>query len=68
MYGTATLASGTATVTLSLGAMFSSASSYACTANDTQSLAAVEVVNNDGTNFTLSGASNDTISYICVGS
>jgi len=69
VYGTATtLASGLATVTLSLGATFSSASSYVCTAIDTQSRLAVLVVNNDGTNFTLSSYPNDIISYICVGS
>ena len=73
VYGTALLllVSGSpdsVTVTLSVTAKFSSASSYNCTANDTQNVEAIQVENLDGANFTLIGSGDlDIVSYICVG-
>jgi hypothetical protein len=71
VYGTASLVSGSpdsVTVTLSGTATFSSASSYACTANDTQNVEPIQVRNLDGANFTLIGSGDlDIVSYICVG-
>jgi hypothetical protein len=71
IYGTALLVSGSpdsVTVTLSVKAKFSSASSYNCTANDTQNVEAIQVENLDGANFTLIGSGDlDIVSYICVG-
>jgi len=73
VYGTALLLSvsgspDSVTVTLSVTAKFSSASSYNCTANDTQNVEAIQVENLDGANFTLIGSGDlDIVSYICVG-
>ena len=73
VYGTALLllVSGSpdsVTVTLSVTAKFSSASSYNCTANDTQNVEAIQVENLDGANFRLIGSGDlDIVSYICVG-
>ncbi|MBN3848606.1 hypothetical protein G3N58_17510 [Paraburkholderia sp. Ac-20342] len=65
--GTVALASGTATVTLSGSAVFTSSSSYACTANDTTAAAAVKVGQTSGTSITFTGTSTDTVQFSCAG-
>jgi hypothetical protein len=62
--------SSTATVTLSGAAAFSSATSYACTANDLSSATAVMVTQTSGSSITFSitgGNATDNFSYNCVG-
>jgi hypothetical protein len=60
----------TATITFSGSAAFTSANSYACTANDLSSATAVLVTQTSGTSATFSvtgSSSTDNFSYICVG-
>ena len=62
--------SSSATVGLSGSAAFSTATSYACTANDLSSAAAVRVTQTSGSSVTFSitgGGSTDNFSYNCVG-
>jgi hypothetical protein len=68
VYGAGSLAAGTLTVPLSDAVKFADVTSYVCTANDTQTVEPVQVVNNSGTSFTLNGTGSDSVSYICVGS
>ena len=68
VYDTATLASGTVTVTLDPSVAFSGTATYVCTANDTQSATPIQVENLNGASFTLTGLGSDVVSYICVGS
>lgn len=65
--GTATLAAGTATVTLTNGAIFSSSSSYTCAANDNTAANAVKVSYSSGSSFTLDGTGTDVVGYVCSG-
>jgi hypothetical protein len=66
VYGSATLAAGTVTVTLSSNAAFSSSSSYKCTVTDAVlNLTAISYTS--GTQFTILGVLTDTVSYVCVG-
>ncbi len=63
---------GPSTVTLSGSAVFTSAASYFCVAQDyTNGNGQQKVVNTNGTAFTLTtsgpGAKNDVIGFICVG-
>jgi hypothetical protein len=66
--GSVALASGTATVTLSGSAVYTSSSSYTCTANDTTAAAAVKVGQTSGTSITFTGTSTDTVQFMCAGS
>ncbi|MDN7490609.1 hypothetical protein QZM35_23130 [Burkholderia sp. AU45274] len=65
--GTATLSSGSATVTLSGSAVFTSAGSYVCTANDTTAAAAVKVSQTSGTSITFTGTGTDIVQFACTG-
>jgi len=68
--GTNSFSGSTATITLSGAAMFSSATSYACTANDFSSAAAVGVTQTSGSSITFtitSGTAIDNFGYNCVG-
>lgn len=66
VYGSATLAAGTVTVTLSGNAAFSNSSSYKCTVTDAVlNLTAVSYTS--GSQFTILGVLTDTVSYHCVG-
>ncbi|MBU9550421.1 hypothetical protein KTE50_17930 [Burkholderia multivorans] len=65
--GSATLSSGSATVTLNALAVFSSATSYVCAANDSTAANPVKVSNVSGSQFALTGSANDTIYYVCSG-
>jgi hypothetical protein len=65
--GYVALVGGTATITLSGGAVYTSNTSYVCTANDASANASVEVHTTSGTQFTLTGTNTDTIGYQCVG-
>ncbi|QGA37979.1 transporter [Burkholderia glumae] len=65
--GTATLSSGAATVTLSGGAVYTSSTSYACTATDTTAANAVRVSQTSGTSFALSGTGSDVVQFVCTG-
>ncbi|MBR8293195.1 hypothetical protein KDW63_03260 [Burkholderia cenocepacia] len=66
--GTIALASGTAIVTFSGNAVFTSSSSYWCSANDTSgTAAAVNVQNQSGTSVKFIGTGTDTVSFLCTG-
>ncbi|WP_302074307.1 hypothetical protein [Burkholderia glumae] len=65
--GTATLASGSATVALSDAAAYTSSTSYACTATDTTAANAVRVSQTSGTSFALSGTGTDVVQFLCAG-
>ncbi|MGS1072344.1 transporter [Burkholderia glumae] len=65
--GTATLASGAATVALSGAAAYTSSTSYACTATDTTAANAVRVSQTSGTSFALSGTGTDVVQFLCAG-
>jgi len=64
---TVTLVGGTATVTLSGSAAFSSATSYSCVAIDETSAAAVKVMQTSGTSITFTGTGTNVIRFIAVG-
>ncbi|HDR9497027.1 TPA: right-handed parallel beta-helix repeat-containing protein [Burkholderia cepacia] len=64
--GSVALSSGSATVTLS-GQVYTSSSSYTCTANDTTAAASVKVSQTSGTSITFTGTGTDTVQFICVG-
>ena len=66
--GSVALASGTATVTLSGSAVYTSSTSYTCTANDTTAAAAVKVGQTSATSITFTGTSTDTVQFMCAGS
>lgn len=66
--GTVALASGSATVTLSGSAVFTSSSSYTCTANDTTAANAVKVGQTSGTSITFTGTGTDSVQFLCAGS
>lgn len=66
--GSIALASGSATVTLSGSAAFTSASSYVCTANDTTAANPVRVSQGSGTSITFTGTGTDTVRFLCTGS
>ncbi len=66
--GSVALSSGSATVTLSGSAAYSSSTSYACSASDTTSASAVKVSQGSGVSITFSGATSDTVQYLCAGS
>jgi hypothetical protein len=65
--GTATLAAGTATITLAGKAVFSSSSSYVCTTTDATGLNVSQVVKLSGSSFTVNGVLTDSIQFVCVG-
>jgi hypothetical protein len=62
-----TLASGSATVTLTGAAAFSSAASYKCGASDQTSTAAAQITYTSGSQFAVSGTGADVVSFVCVG-
>ncbi len=64
---TVTLSGGTATVTLTGSAVFSSASSYTCVAIDETGTNAVKVTQTSGSSITFTGTGTDVIRYICIG-
>lgn len=69
--GTATTAANTATVTLTNGAVFTSASSYICSANDTSTPNnGVQITQSSGTTFTLTVAgapASHVVTFRCTG-
>ena len=65
--GSVTLASGTATVTLAGSAVYTSSSSYTCTANDMTTANAVKVSQGSGTSITFTGTGTDVVQFSCVG-
>jgi hypothetical protein len=67
VYGTVALSGGTATITLSGGAAFTSNSTYVCSANDETAAAAVKVTRTSGTSITFTGTTTDTVAYHCIG-
>lgn len=59
---------GSATITLSGNAAFTSASSYQVFVTDSVTKRTLNVVKNSGTSFTISGGgTGDVVSYLCVG-
>jgi len=66
VYGSATLAAGTVTITLSGNAAFTSSSTYKCTVTDSV-LNLTAVTYTSGAQFTILGVLTDTVSYHCVG-
>lgn len=65
--GSVALSSGSATVTLSGASVFTSSSSYTCTANDTTAANAVKVGQTSGTSITFTGTGTDTVQFACTG-
>jgi len=65
--GSATLSGGTAVVTFTAGAAFTSASSYICTATDTTNNTAVQVTQSSGTSITLTSTGTHVLNYRCTG-
>jgi len=65
--GTATMSGGTVTITLTNGAVFTSASSYICLAVDTANNSAVQVTQASGSSFTITGTGTHTVNYRCTG-
>lgn len=56
-----------ATVTLTGSAVFTSAVTYVCTLGPSSTSGGVSVVNGSGSSFTVTSASAQTVSYLCVG-
>lgn len=65
--GTVTLAAGTATVTFSGRAVYTSSASFFCTVTDRSGLNLVQVVNNSGSSITINGVLTDSINFVCLG-
>ncbi|WP_322083976.1 hypothetical protein [Burkholderia sp. BCC1972] len=65
--GNVALSSGSATVTLSGSAVFTSSSSYTCMANDTTAANAVKVGQTSGTSITFTGTGTDSVQFLCAG-
>jgi hypothetical protein len=65
--GSIALAAGTATVTLSGSAVFTSSTSFTCTANDSTAANSVRVNQASGTSITFTGTSTDTVQFLCAG-
>jgi hypothetical protein len=64
---TVQLSSGTVTVTLTVPAAFTSASTFACTGTDNTATDAVRATNLSGSSVTFKGNGSDVIGYLCVG-
>jgi hypothetical protein len=64
---TGTLSGGTLTVTFAGSAVFSSSTSYHCTANDATGTNIVRVTNTSGTVVVFTGTSTDSFGYNCIG-
>jgi hypothetical protein len=64
---TVTLLGGTAVVGLTGAAVFTSASSYSCVAQDDTGQNAVQVTQTSGSSITFTGTGTHVIRYICVG-
>jgi hypothetical protein len=60
-------AGGTATVTLTGLAAFTSATSYQITAVDMTANHSLLVIQSSGTSFTITGTGSNVVSFICVG-
>jgi hypothetical protein len=65
--GTVTLAAGTATVTFTGKAVFSSSSSFVCAATDATGLNVGQIVRNSGSSITVNGVLTDTVQFVCMG-
>ena len=67
--GSSSLTSGSATVSLSGSAVFTSGSSYVCYGSDTSTPATtVTFAYTDGTAFTVTaGSGSDAVRWICIG-
>ena len=65
--GSVTLSSGSATATLSGSAVFTSSSSYTCTANDTTAANTVKIGQTSGTSITFTGTGSDIVQFACAG-
>jgi hypothetical protein len=65
--GTATLAAGTAAVTFTGKAVFTSNSSFICTATDATGLNLTQIVRNSGSSITVNGVLTDVVQFFCVG-
>jgi len=64
---TVTLVGGTATITLTGSAAFTSATSYTCTANDQTAANPVKVTQTSGSSITFDGTGTDVIRFIAIG-
>lgn len=65
--GSVPLVLGTATVTFTGNAVFTSASTYQCSPSNLTALNFVRPTYNSGTSVTFTGVGTDTVGYICVG-
>jgi hypothetical protein len=64
---TATLSSGSASVTLTSPASYTSSGTYVCVANDATAANPVKIANTSGSAFVITGTSADVINYVCSG-
>jgi hypothetical protein len=58
---------GTASVTLTIPAAFTSPSTFVCTATDNTNPDAVQVSNSSGSQIAFKGNPSDLIGYVCIG-
>lgn len=65
--GNISLSGGSATVTLTGGAQFTSTSTYKVTCQDITAANATKVTKNNGASFTITGTGTDSIDFIAVG-
>jgi hypothetical protein len=65
--GSGTLTSGTLAVTLSGVAVYTSASSYVCSPDDSSGVNGIEVTYTSGTSVTFTGTAGDSIRFSCIG-
>lgn len=54
-------------VTLTGASVFTSSSSYVCSAQDTTAAAATKIVQSSGSAFAITGTGTDTLQYVCAG-
>jgi hypothetical protein len=65
--GTVTLVAGTAGVTFTGKAVFTSNATFVCSIADSTGLNVGQVVRNSGSSITVNGVLTDTLQFICIG-
>jgi hypothetical protein len=65
--GAATLSAGSATVTLTGGAIFTSSGTYNCYGTNTTNANAFKFAYTSGSQFTATGTGSDVITFVCIG-
>lgn len=67
VFGSVALSAGSATVSLSGSAVFTSGGSFVCNATDLSAANPVKVSAGSGTSVSFSGTGTDSVQYMCVG-